>query len=382
MTFAMMLDIAVVVLLVPTIIFAVILNNRLSILRRNREELARLIAAFNEATVRAESGIPRLKKTSEEATKTLQEKVERAQVLRDDLAFMIERAEGMAARLEGTVRDARSEGARAPRGVSSPTHGMDIESAAEAAERAERFGSDRAAERAAERIAERFSPERERPLTAERERPLVAERERSVAPERERPSPSERVGIDRAALERMAEERGGLPNSGEGRLAPRRAAAAPNKPVERSRMVDDLPPEQALAERILAEHAENDFAASPTEGRRLPAPALPAPTRPAVRTAERTPSPTEADPPQRERPLTRSAAGTRPADRLPASPSPRVTRPGQVLGAALADDSQTSLSGASSRSPAAGAGVSRAGKDDDDRSEAERELLRALRSAR
>jgi hypothetical protein len=107
MTFAMILDVLVVLLLVPTIIFAVILNGRLSALRKNREELGRLIAAFNDATVRAEAGIPRLKRTSEEASKALQEKVEKAQMLRDDLAFMIERADQMASRLETAVRDAQ-----------------------------------------------------------------------------------------------------------------------------------------------------------------------------------------------------------------------------------------------------------------------------------
>ena len=66
-------------------------------------------AVFNDATARAEAGIPKLKRASEEASSTLLERVEKAQSLRDDLAFMIERADAMAGRLEGTVRAARSE---------------------------------------------------------------------------------------------------------------------------------------------------------------------------------------------------------------------------------------------------------------------------------
>lgn len=356
MTFAMILDLVVVVLLVPTIIFAVILNNRLSILRRNREELARLIAAFNEATVRAESGIPRLKKTSEDASRSLQEKVERAQVLRDDLAFLIERAEGMAGRLESVVRDARVENVRSPvRGSSSPlANGLDIESAAEAAERAER-------------------------ATQERTRVQVAD--------------SDRIGIDRAALERMVEERGGLALGGEDRIAPPSRRPAPDRS---SRASEDLSPEHALAERILAEQAGQDFSAPAPEGRRLreSAGALPAPTprsapkAPPLASDRSEPRDRLAETDPRERPLTRASSGTRPADRPSVAPA-RTTRPGQVLGSALVEETQTRAPSAPAGRPAASrtppsapAGGTGVGKDDDDRSEAERELLRALRSAR
>lgn len=104
------LDIVVSVLLVATIGYAWMLNKRLSSLRKNRDDLAKTIAAFNEATVRAESSIPKLRKAAEESGQTLQERVEKAQSLRDDLAFMIERADTMANRLENAVRSARTDG--------------------------------------------------------------------------------------------------------------------------------------------------------------------------------------------------------------------------------------------------------------------------------
>lgn len=111
MTTGMVLDIVVILLLVPTIIYAVILNRRLTALRRSRDELSKVVSSFNEATMRAEAGIPKLKKATTEANHTLKDRVEKAQTLRDDLAFMIERAEELAARLEGAVRAARNEGA-------------------------------------------------------------------------------------------------------------------------------------------------------------------------------------------------------------------------------------------------------------------------------
>lgn len=192
-TFALVLDLFVVSLLVPTIIFAVILNNRLSVLRKNKEELARLIAAFNEATVRAESGIPKLRKASEEAGGAIQEKMERAQMLRDDLAFMVERAETMAGRLEGAIRQGRSEAHAMPVAAQSPGGAKDVESMAEARERAAATAKEltsglAAAERAAERMA---APAREMRAEAERRGQERIEQARTVlGVEKELPSAS------------------------------------------------------------------------------------------------------------------------------------------------------------------------------------------------
>lgn len=110
MTTDSILDIVVILLLIPTIIYAVILNRRLTALRKSRDELSKVVNSFNEATMRAEAGIPKLKKATTEANLLLKDRVEKAQTLRDDLAFMIERAEELAGRLEGAVRVARTEG--------------------------------------------------------------------------------------------------------------------------------------------------------------------------------------------------------------------------------------------------------------------------------
>lgn len=117
----MILDVVVILLLVPTIVYAIILNRRLTALRRSREELSKVVNSFNEATMRAEAGIPKLKKATTEANHTLKDRVEKAQTLRDDLAFMIERAEELAARLEGAVRAARTEGAAVHGPAAAPT---------------------------------------------------------------------------------------------------------------------------------------------------------------------------------------------------------------------------------------------------------------------
>lgn len=97
------LNLIVIVLLVPTIVFAIILNRRLEILRNSRNDLGRLIEAFNDATTRAEAGIPRLKQAADSAGAVLRDQIQKAQTLRDDLAFMIERAEAAAGKMENAL---------------------------------------------------------------------------------------------------------------------------------------------------------------------------------------------------------------------------------------------------------------------------------------
>ncbi len=105
----LVLDIIVSILLAATIFATVTVNRRLNQLRESRDDLPRLLGAFNDATVRAEAGIPKLRRAAEEASVIVQERVEKAQLLRDDLAFMVERADSIANRLEDAVRQARAE---------------------------------------------------------------------------------------------------------------------------------------------------------------------------------------------------------------------------------------------------------------------------------
>ena len=120
MDFRVLLDLIIALLLVATIGYAITLNNRLTALRRNRDQMAKIIASFNEATVRAESSIPKLRRAADEASGGLLERVEKAQSLRDDLAFMIERADTMANRLENAVRSARTEVRTPPVAAAAP----------------------------------------------------------------------------------------------------------------------------------------------------------------------------------------------------------------------------------------------------------------------
>ena len=87
MEIGLILDSVIVVLLVLTITYAARLNQRLSQLRGDKKELQELAKTFADATTKAEAGIKNLKVSSS----ALQAEVEKAQALRDDLDYLIQR---------------------------------------------------------------------------------------------------------------------------------------------------------------------------------------------------------------------------------------------------------------------------------------------------
>jgi hypothetical protein len=103
MTFSLVLDIVIAVLLVITIGYAMVLNRRLTGLRKDKAQLEKLAASFGEATLRAGQGTLVLRST----TGALQECIDKAEVLRDDLQFLLDRGTSAADRLEAVVRSSR-----------------------------------------------------------------------------------------------------------------------------------------------------------------------------------------------------------------------------------------------------------------------------------
>jgi hypothetical protein len=105
MTLSLGLDFAFAILLVITIGYAIVLNRKLGTLRQHKEELERLAVTFSQSTARADESIQRLKKTTDD----LQNGINKAQGLRDDLTFLIDRGSLTADRLEQGVRGARDQ---------------------------------------------------------------------------------------------------------------------------------------------------------------------------------------------------------------------------------------------------------------------------------
>jgi hypothetical protein len=101
------LDVALVILLTATLFHAVRLERALGVLKRDRSELEALVTSFNASTRAAESGIERLRATTDGAGRQIQSQIDRASSLKDDLTFLVQRGEGLADRLDDLVRATR-----------------------------------------------------------------------------------------------------------------------------------------------------------------------------------------------------------------------------------------------------------------------------------
>jgi hypothetical protein len=101
------LEFALVVLLAATLFYAVRLERALGVLKRDRAALEELVAGFNASTRQAEQGIERLRATADGAGRQIARQIDAAVALKDDLAFLLERGDRAADRLDQVVRAAR-----------------------------------------------------------------------------------------------------------------------------------------------------------------------------------------------------------------------------------------------------------------------------------
>ena len=113
MSVAVALDLVVAALLVATIVYAFVLNRRLSALRADRAAFERLLKDFTAATQRAESGVALLQRTASTSAAELDGKRDGAVALRNDLEFLVSRAEEQADRLDSLISRGREQ--EAPR---------------------------------------------------------------------------------------------------------------------------------------------------------------------------------------------------------------------------------------------------------------------------
>lgn len=103
----MALQILVAVLLVITIAYAVRLNRRLSDLRDGREEMRALTNELSAAMANAERGITSLRKTAFEDDQALGKTINAIRSARDEVSFLLDRAETLSARLEQQIDTGR-----------------------------------------------------------------------------------------------------------------------------------------------------------------------------------------------------------------------------------------------------------------------------------
>ena len=101
---ALWLDLVVAALLAVTVGYAWQLNRKLSLWRADKGQLLDLVRDFSVAAGRAERGVAQLKADGDQIARALEALVAKGSGLRDDLGFLVERAEPLADRLVDGVR--------------------------------------------------------------------------------------------------------------------------------------------------------------------------------------------------------------------------------------------------------------------------------------
>jgi len=103
----LLLDGVLAVLLIATIVYCYILNQRLGNIRAAGDQMKDLVGKFSTATEQAKAGIVALKRAAEEDGQRLQETLDMARVMRDELAFLTESGDALASRLAGARERAK-----------------------------------------------------------------------------------------------------------------------------------------------------------------------------------------------------------------------------------------------------------------------------------
>jgi ABC-type transporter Mla subunit MlaD len=100
MTFSLIVEIALTVLLAATLVYCAILERRLSALRKNQDGFKETITELNEAITTAGASMRMLKSSVAGAAETLDDRLKRARGLSDELALLTNSGERIAQRIE------------------------------------------------------------------------------------------------------------------------------------------------------------------------------------------------------------------------------------------------------------------------------------------
>ncbi|MCE2951996.1 MAG: DUF6468 domain-containing protein [Alphaproteobacteria bacterium] len=108
MNFSIILDFIVILFLMGTLGYAVSLNKKLARLYQSRGDLQTFIESFTKSLGRAEASMEKLKASGEQTFSGLQEGIASGNNLKEDLAFLVDRSETVASKLEELVREGRA----------------------------------------------------------------------------------------------------------------------------------------------------------------------------------------------------------------------------------------------------------------------------------
>lgn len=128
MTLSLAVETLLAVLLSAVIYYGIVLSRRLAVLRRNEQEMTAKLEAFNAAVATAESSLAGVREIAPMAAAAAEKMgedsgrlLERAAALRNELAFLVDRGDALADRLETTAHAVRNETRRDPAGAAVPS---------------------------------------------------------------------------------------------------------------------------------------------------------------------------------------------------------------------------------------------------------------------
>jgi len=116
--YGLVFDVAICVLLLTTIGYAMALNRKLTLLRDAKKDMEKLFAEFAAATGEAEGGLQALKEGSGIAAESLAKNVNDACRLADEMAFLVKKGNEIADRLEVQIAASRKVNPAAAVGLS------------------------------------------------------------------------------------------------------------------------------------------------------------------------------------------------------------------------------------------------------------------------
>ena len=119
----LLFDGALALLLMTTIVYAALLNRKLTDLRAAKQDMERLLAGFAESTERADVALKLLRDAAGETGEHLQDGITKGNAVADDLVFLIERAGTLADRLETPRGPGAKTGMQERGGVASRPNG-------------------------------------------------------------------------------------------------------------------------------------------------------------------------------------------------------------------------------------------------------------------
>ena len=100
-----LIDGILIILLLATIFCAVSLSRRLSLLRSDKKNLEKLMGEFHHISEKADKSLTGIRATAEEVSRELAEAIAKSRSMRDELAFLVERADRLAEKIATNSND-------------------------------------------------------------------------------------------------------------------------------------------------------------------------------------------------------------------------------------------------------------------------------------